>query len=279
MFRTIQRYVTLFGSLFIVALVAIPLVWAMGSDRGVAGPTISDAVSPGWGVVALVLGIAFMALVACVAGRVINPAVALFILGCGIGVLAMRSGTVADFAWEGGSLWALGIETLIWGVVVGLLALLVFRVTGGMSDVPREWNSPEAGSWEALKSRESMICWTFGILALPIAWVFLAADAKGQVLGAAFVGSMIAGMVGRIVVPKIDPILLFSGPILCGGIAQLVIASGFSEPLADSLVTGALPRLTWIMPVDWAAGSLAGVAFGLGLARSFVLGPQDVTAC
>ena len=271
MTNALQRYVALFGSLIIVAIVAIPLVWALTSNRGVAGPTIPEAVAPFWAACVLALGIALMTFVTCIVGRVINAAVGLFILGCGIGVVAMRSGTVADFAWEAGSLWALGIETVIWGVVVGILSWVMFRMTGGLPDVPRDWKSPAVGSWNALTERGALLAAACGVLALPVAWFLLVDDAKGQALGAVFVGSVAAGLIGRMVAPKVDPILLFCSPVVLGGIAQLVIASGYSMPLADGLVTGSLPRLVWIMPIDWAAGSLAGVAFGLGVARSFFL--------
>ena len=268
---SLQRYVALFGSLILVALVAIPLVWALISNRGVAGPTIPEAISPAWGLTVLVFGVGFMTLVACVVGRVINAAVALFVLGCGIGVIAMRSGNVADFAWEDGSLWALGAETLIWGVVVVVLTTIVFKVTGGLPDVQRDWNSAPVGSIAALGSRESLTSLACAIVALPVVWFLMGNDLKGQALGAVFLGSVLAGLVGRVFVPRIDPILLFGGPVLFGGIAQLVHATGSPVPLANELVEGTLPRLTWVMPIDWAAGSLTGVSFGLGLARNFVL--------
>jgi hypothetical protein len=39
--------------------------------------------------------------------------------------------------------------------------------------------------------------------------------------------------------------------------------------LSAGLVEGALPRLLRIMPLDMAAGSLAGTALGFGFMRSF----------
>lgn len=267
----LQRYTALFGSLILVTLLAFPSVWGLASDRGVAGPTLLEAISPALGFTTIVLGVGFMTLIACVVGRIINAAVALFVLGCGLGVIAMQSGNVADFAWEDGSLWALGLETIVWGLVVILLAMIVFKVTDGLPDVQREWDSPPPVSVASLTSRDSLVSVGCAIIALPVVWILLGNHMKGQALGAVFVGATVAGAFGRILVPRIDPILLFGGPIIMGGIAQLVHASGAPADLGDALVEGALPRLAWVMPIDWAAGSLAGVAFGLGIARNFVL--------
>ena len=100
-------------------------------------------------------------------------------------------------------------------------------------------------------------------------WALLANWSNGQVLGAVFAGAMVGGVVGRLALPRTQPVLLFVSPILVGGIVQIVLASGFSGTMADALVAGTAPRLLWVMPLDWVGGALGGSAFGLGVARMF----------
>ena len=85
-------------------------------------------------------------------------------------------------------------------------------------------------------------------------------------------------MLARVVAPKLDPILIYFGVVLAGGLAQLVIATGWSGSLADALVEGSAPRLVQIMPITWVAGSLIGVSMGIGWARSFVDDPSEERA-
>lgn len=270
MVQVIQRYAVLFGSLLLVALIAFPMSWAIQSNRGVPGPTLLEAVNPATGTIVLLLGAIVMAVIAIGVGRQLNVVVGLFVLGCGIGVLAMRSGNVADYAWANGSLWALGFETIIWGLALAAIVAAVFRFAGGLPDLPEDWNRPPTASFAALTEPASRIQAATGLLALPVVWVILGDDLKGQAIAAVAVGSLVAAIVARMARPNIEPILIFAAPVLAGGLAQLVIASGWSTPPAEALVLGTLPRLTYVMPMDWVAGSLVGVSLGLGLARSFI---------
>ena len=266
----VYRYAVILAGLVVVTFLAIPVMGALASNRGVPSPLLLNAASPLWGMLVFLCMLVLMTVAACLVARQLNAAVGLFVLGFGIGVVAIRSGGVADFAWEEGSLWMLATETIIWSAIIAFLALVVMRVSGGLDDVPHDWKSPSIGSPAALFSKPSLLSVVCGVIALPIAWLLLADDLKGQALGAVIVASFIAGMAGRVTAPRIDPILVYGAPVLAGGIAQLVIASGWSEPPSIALVEGALPRLVWVMPVEWAGGAMIGVSLGIGWARGFI---------
>ncbi len=68
---------------------------------------------------------------------------------------------------------------------------------------------------------------------------------------------------------------MFIVPIVFGAIGHFVGAAMLGGTGAEeAFITGSLPRFLLPMPIDYAGGSLMGVAFGLGLFRSFVH-PED----
>ena len=266
------RYTTLFGSLFLVSLMAIPVLAWRTSDRGVPAAVNFEALSPllawGW----ILLSFVVFTAIASFVSRVMNVAIALFVLGFGFCVIALACGNVQEFVWSGGSPLMMAIETLVLGVLVTVVTVVVFRVSGGLPEIPRSADEPALTSLEALLSPKALTFLAFGFVAVATSWALLSSMRSGQVLGAVFVGCWVAATVARLSMPAIQPVLLFAGPILCGGLVQLLLASGTGGTLSDLLVTGGYPRLLWATPLDWTAGSLAGTAFGLGFARMFFEG-------
>jgi hypothetical protein len=222
------------------------------------------------------------AVVAGIAGRFSNAAVGMFVLGIGLYVLDGRLSTIAEPAFGvtgigvgagdpqvgGGALLVrAGIESLLLAIVCLAAVLIVFRVAGPLADV----ESTESGDrphW--LRSTEAIRAVACGILVVPVLWVIAQSPMKGQMIAAAFLGSLLAGMIGRLVSPHVQPLLLFVAPVVFGGLAQLVAAAMFKPPLDVAYVTQSLWKFNLVMPLDLAAGSLAGVAVGYGWARSFL---------
>ena len=85
-------------------------------------------------------------------------------------------------------------------------------------------------------------------------------------------GCMFAGLLGRLLAPRTPPVFLFAAPVIFGGFGQLI--ASFVVPgdvgLDRLFITGALPRLAYPMPIDYAAGALVGIALGIGWSRSFI---------
>ena len=270
------RYTTLFGSLFLVSLMAIPVLAWRTSDRGVPAAVNFEAYSPLVAWIWVLLAFFVFTLIAAFVSRVINAAVALFVLGFGFCVVALACGNVQEFVWSGGTPMMMGIETLVLGALVTLVTVLVFKVSGGLPEIPVTPEAPSITSIEALMNMRSLRFLLFGLVAVAMSWVLLGSMLSGQALGAVFVGSWCAASIARLSYPTVQPILVFAGPILCGGLAQIILGSGTGGDLNELLVTGAYPRLLWPMPLDWVGGSLAGSAFGLGFARMFFEGSLAV---
>ena len=98
---SVQRYVALFGGMIATSLLMSLAVGWMTSLRGVSGPAISVVIDPIPAVLVIAACLLASLGVAVIVGRIVNPAVATFVLGWGIAVLAMRSGTHLDLLFAG----------------------------------------------------------------------------------------------------------------------------------------------------------------------------------
>ncbi len=237
------------------------------SVRGIAGPTLALAASPTYA--ALWVGAAFVGslLVACVVGRLINAVVGLFVLGCGVGLLAMRSGTIEDLAFANGSLLTATIEGLIWSCLVLAASLLVFRVSGPLPDAVEIENPRRDGPF-GLMAFATLGC---GVLVLLGVWAVVVSPTKGQALAGTFVGSVLVGLAARMAAPRTPPVLLFVAPILFGCLGYVIAFLQLKgTPIDMAFVKSTLSCLAYPMPVDYAAGTLAGTAVGIGWSRSFL---------
>jgi hypothetical protein len=238
------------------------------SLRGVPGPTFRMAEAPVPAIVATVGAFLASLVVACVVGRLINAVVGMFTLGCGVGFLALRSGAIEDLAFGGGSLSASAIESFVWAIAVLVSSLVVFRVSGPLPDAV----VIDEPSIDGPVGSKGLLAQVAGALIIPALLFVAASTTKGQAVGAAVVGGMLAGLAGRLLAPKTPPILLYWTPVLFGAIGQLVAATVLSKglPIDEQLIGRTLSRLAFPMPVDLAAGALVGVSLGIGWAKSFI---------
>jgi hypothetical protein len=143
--------------------------------------------------------------------------------------------------------------------------LVVFRFAGPLSDIePEQPGGAPAPDGLGLRGLAA------AVLVLPAVWLFARSDLRGQTLMAVVVGSMVVGLVGRLIAPHAQPRLLFAAVCLVGALGHLVGMMMVEGGLADAFVARAIPKINLPMPIDYAAGSLMGVSMGLGWAKSFL---------
>lgn len=237
---------------------------ALLSARGVVGPLISLARSPLSGIVWLLLGVAASLLIGLAVARLTTTNRGLFTWGISLAALAMRFGNADDLAFSNASLAAAAVETLLWaGVVLGG-TLLIFRVAGPLPEIQKLPGDRSLISTRALPGL------ALAILVLPVVWLLARHDLKGQALGAVILGATASGLAGRLAAPHVQPVLLYAAPIIFGAIGHLAAMMFLTEPIQNTPATGGLLRLAYPMPIDYAAGSLVGVAMGVAWARSFL---------
>jgi len=280
MIELFRRYGGLFGGIIAAALLGGAAVsWMIGA-RGLPGPLLLLGGSvAGGAVVPVLLLLALLTMVGVVVARMVNGAVALFVMGCGLGVLAMQSGGASDLAFSGVAPARIGVESILWGVLLLPLMVILFTLGGMLPDVEAPSRSDRAASEVSCPladafSRSAWVGALAGGLAIPAAWIILRNDLKGQALAAAVIGGLVAGTLGRLWSPRTQPILLVSSALVALGVAQLILTRTVTGPLDQAFVRNTAPRLLLVAPVDLAAGALAGVGLGLGWARSFMREPK-----
>ncbi len=131
------------------------------------------------------------------------------------------------------------------------------------------------GRLSGWKSRPNLVHVASGLVVIPVVWLIARAPMQGQVLMAVFVGGMGVGLAARLLAPQAPPVLAIAAPCAFGAIAQLIGAVTTGNPLDDALVRGSISVWCLPMPIDYAAGSLMGVAMGAGWAQSFLHEDED----
>lgn len=269
----VQRSIGLFGGLIVAGLLGgYASGWMIG-ERGLPGPLLLLG-HGGIGTAAVaVVVLALLTVVAIVAARLANSAVGMFVLGCGLGVLAMRCGTVSDLVFGATSPLSMSIETLVWAALVAVASFALFAGGGWLDDVlPAPTTAVQLGRGEGT-SRSSLapvMAFVAAGLIIPIVWLLLRNDLKGQALAATTIGGMVAGLFARLWTPHAQPWFVAAVAIAAMGVAQLVASVIVPNPLLDSFIRSDAPRVLAAMPIDIVAGALAGTAMGFGWSRSFV---------
>ena len=165
-----KRYIALFGGMGACMVVMALAVGGLQSLQGVPGPTVGLAASPMSAAIGILLSLVVALAIALAVGRVVNAAVGAFVLGTGIAVLSMQCGTHANAVFVDAGPVAMAIETLVWGVLVLLMAMVLMRFTGPLPDQP--WNDPKAAfDPRAVFSAEAVRSSTTGFVMLAGVWL------------------------------------------------------------------------------------------------------------
>ncbi len=262
----VVRAVVVGAGAILCVLAAVPSVGYLTSVRGVPGPTVLDATHPVSAIIAVVLTLAVCTAIACVVGRLVNAAVGLFVLGCGVAYITMQCGSVFDAAFDNDSLQRIAFGTLAWAGALVAMSAVVYRVSGPLPDVPAyEEGGPflrEVFNADALRGL------LVGLVSVGAVWLLMRNDLKGQAIGSAVFAGVGAALAGRKLNGRAQPILLMGAPALFIGLAQMWTAMTAKAPFDVLLAADALPGWSRIMPMDVAAGVLIGVPIGLGWSRS-----------
>ena len=273
MFHALQRNIVLIVGIVLAGFICAQAAPYLTMESGAASPAALQAQSPAGAVIAVLICMALATVIGAVAGRMVNAVVGMFVIGAGMFVLDGRLDTIRAiaFANTGSSsrapLVLLAIEAAIWAADVLGVSLAVFKIGGPLRDVQPDADGRTPHplfSLEAMKSAGAGIIVLFAVVIIGLS------PMKGQMIGATFVGGMLAGLVARLVSPHVQPVLVFASTILFGAIGYVVAMAMLKMPLDAAYVADALPALSRAMPLDYVAGALMGVAVGLGWARSFL---------
>ncbi len=272
-----KRFLVILGGLAVAGAVCLPAIPYTYSPKGVVGPTILQAQSPMGAGIALIVGLTVASIVGAVVGRLTNAIVGLFIVGVGLGVVALRFGSIQDVAFaDDGSLHLLALETVLWAVAVLGSTLLVFKLAGPLPDFVADDDEDEEPTW----SRWTLGGAVGGVVMLPVVWLIARSELRGQAIAATVIGGLFAGLLARLLSPNTQPRLIFASACLMGAVGHiigaLIVGRSGAGSLDEAYVASALPAVSYALPIDYAVGSFIGVAMGLGWAASFLQNePED----
>lgn len=270
MSKVLTRNIALFGGMILAGFVCAQAAPFLRGVHGGRGPTILSAERPAVAALAVVICLAIATAIACVVGRVVNAAVGLFVLGAGVFALDSRLDGLRELVFahpEKSAIYGMALETVVLALILLGLVIIVFSITGGFHDVEPDVDGTRP-DW--LTSDAALKSAGMGILVLPAVWLIAQSPMKGQAIAAVFFGAMVAGLIGRLSAPHVQPLLVFVSPVVFGAIGYVIAAVMMRTPLDDAYVGGATSAFARIMPLDYVAGSLLGVSFGLGWAKSFL---------
>lgn len=268
MVESIRRNIALIVGVTVCSAILLMVVPLVASPRGASGPTLLQSPS---GITALIgfSVLLFLATgVAIVVSRLVNTAVGLFTLGGGLFILGLRFTTVQELAFGGGSVWLEAVECVLLAALMLPVVIVTFRFGGPLDDIhPRHPDTP-LESWFGLGAIKAA---SAGLLMLPAIWVVARSPMNGQVFAAACFGGLLAGLIGRLINPHVQPILIYVTPVLTGAIGFCIVGFRTGASIESAFVDGTISPFARLRPIDYAAGSLAGVSMGLGWAKSFLV--------
>ncbi|MHC4810057.1 MAG: hypothetical protein ACYTEV_06795 [Planctomycetota bacterium] len=237
-----------------------------GAD-GILQPTIAAAVSRPAALGAIVAAIIAAIVAGGLMSRAANAAVGLFVAGWAFFALAWRMEPVERAVLSGQSPMTMAAECVVWAAAAGIAWAIILRGSGGLADVEP---TPAGDRPHPVWSRDAGRMALAAIAALPAAWVLARSPEPGQVIAAATGGGIAAGLAGRLAAPHVQPYLLVPVTVLVGGAALAFTSWRLGVSLPATARSSGLPPLGAIHGAAWAAGSMFGVAMGLGWARSFL---------
>ncbi|MCH2139380.1 MAG: hypothetical protein MK074_10075, partial [Phycisphaerales bacterium] len=190
----------------------------------------------------------------------------MLLLGLGLGWTALQLEPVQTVILNG-SMGLLAAEGVAWALVLLVMAFIVCRF-GGVFITPMQNDDGTEDDWAmspaALKMAASGVC------VLPVVWLIAQTPMKGQVIVAAIIGATAAGLVGRLLAPTVQPILLFASVCVFGALGQWVAGLWLPTDPSAIVAAGHLPNIVLPLPIDYAAGSLMGVPIGIAWANGFL---------
>ncbi len=201
------------------------------------------------------------------AGRLVNAIVGVFVLGAGLAAISLTSASISGAIFVGASLPSLALETAIWTIPTGLAVILIFWFSGSPPDIALRY--PGESLWREYFDLDALRAGIVGVLVPLIAWIVIRNMLKGQAFGGACLGAVAVGIGVRLMAPRVQPVIAFISPILLTGAYQYFASSRMNGDTAVLFASNEISPELRMMPLDVVAGSLTGVAIGIGWARSF----------
>jgi len=285
--KTAANWTVIVIALFCSILMFLLIKPFLLSGTGTFGPTVLQSQSPGPAVVALLVALATCTVIATLVSRVLTSrnflldasvrphesvtgsnvtGTSLLIIGIGLGWTCLQLESIQTVVLDG-SVMLLAFEGLSWAIALLIMASIVLRFGGDFVN-PMQNDDGSTDDWAL--SNASIKLAACGACVLPVVWLVAQSPLKGQVVIATPLGAMAAGLVGRLVAPTVQPVLLFPAVCVFGALGQWVVGLTLPDDPSALVAAGRLPNLILPLPIDYAAGALIGIPIGISWGNGFI---------
>jgi hypothetical protein len=229
----------------------------IGSLRGVDGGTQATLLvgqSPIVGVISGLFAFGLAGLAAAIGSRAAGLNIGLGCAGLVLSWAAWLSGRLDEIV-------AVSRQSPLSALV--LEGLLVALMLGGIVWLVRRFSSDDPDPETEVGASAIVVALTAGVaISATAAWVVAIEPLKGQTIGAAFAAGLVGAATARLVflrLPGWTAVCIPAVLVVLGPLATQVLAGD----VVDAVFERSLFRLGWLMPMDWAAGTLLGIPIGL----------------
>ncbi|MCH2135886.1 MAG: hypothetical protein MK101_04810 [Phycisphaerales bacterium] len=254
----------------LVAAIARVAIGFFATAQGGLGPTLLDAAHPLPAAVAVAALILVMCTVAIGAARIVSPLLAMGAIGAGLGWGALGLEPMRQVLIEG-SIGPTAVDGVLWTIVVLALSWVLLRSLDRVEPPAGGTHPDPLASSDAL--RAALVGAIAGLLAVSL---IAQSDLRQQTAVAAVVGGLACGFAGRLASPHVRPVLVPPALVLAGTLAAWIGSMMMDPQVEAAVVSGDVPRVLLLLPIDWVAGALLGVPMGFAAAQGFLKHDDDV---
>jgi len=269
--EAILKYGFFYGALLVVGAIAWRLTSLATDAGGGHGASLLNSANVGLSVAVGLAAVLLAVGTGLVAGKFVSPSGGLLDMGVVLAWGAYGFGTLrqivaakvnADTGEGTGSvLIKLAIEAAIVGALVTAAAWLIER-TGRkveVGDEPKQW------AWST-----TLLCGVVGSIAG--VWLIAQSGYKGQIIGAAMVGGVIAGIAAYAMDhnAKLWPLVAGCAIVSIGGPVFAMATGGNDRALHAAVVAATVPRWASLTGLDGMAGACLGIPVGLYVAKGLL---------
>jgi hypothetical protein len=286
--QAILRWVLYFGAILVVGPLGAALVSPLRNPAGGADATPLVSTVPPGGLLAALGALGLALLTGILTARLVRSVRAgMIAAGLVLVWVAFSSAETDDLLRAARSvapLWVLSLEGAVLGLALVASALVLVLFGGRQSDddvdhaaqstqAQQGITEPRLSIRQQFMGEQFLLVIGAGFLAGGVAAAFVAVTPlKGQAIGAAILGSVCAGLAGRLVNQKMPLPALFVPVALlavAGPIAGALLAGAGEAGLRD-VYRGTVFPLAHILPLDWVAGAFLGIPLGVSWAASMM---------
>ncbi len=250
---------------FVVGPVAGWLTGSLRAPDGAADATALLSTSPALGLVSTLAAVLLAVAYGHIVAKLQNFKWGMLCAGLIVAWAAWQSGradAVIRRVQAPSALWLLAIEGLIYGFIGVVATYFIVRASD---------NRAAGVDGDEGTQQDSMKAAGVAVLAgAVVAWGVARSEMVGQTFGAAVAAGIVGTLVGRVVGHRACvPASMLACPILAAA-SPAIGAVMHGQSVTEALYRGELFALARIMPLDWLAGMLIGVAVGVSWAGSMV---------